>query len=184
MFSWVSSGGCLFLGSLLFYFWMFTYADDALNYSYLADPIIEQTNERVLIMRWMKWIGVAAAVLLVISCFLDWVVVVSKNIHITGVNAAGTYFGKPGYFNLVMTLFFVVLTLIPRIWAKRLNLLVTAMNFAWAMRNYFIISACRAGECPEKHAGIYLLTLASFVMLVSAMFPDLKLPAEKTQKKL
>ena len=130
-------------------------------------------------MRWMKWTGIAAAVLLIISCFLTWVLIVSKNIVVTGVNAGGTNFGKPGYFNLLMTLFFLVFTLIPKIWAKRTNLLVTALNLAWAVRNYFIITACRAGECPEKHVGIFLLLLASLLMLVSSLFPDLKLAEQK-----
>ncbi len=132
-------------------------------------------------MRWMKWIGVVAAVLLVISCFLTWVVIVSRNIIVTGVNAAGTNYGKPGYFNLLMTLFFLAFTLIPKIWAKRVNLLVTALNLAWAVRNYFIISACSAGDCPEKHAGIFLLLLASVLMLVSSLVPDLKLPEQKNR---
>jgi hypothetical protein len=132
-------------------------------------------------MRWMKWTGIAAAVLLVISCFLTWVVIVSRNIVVTGVNAGGTNYGKPGYFNLLMTLFFLVFTLTPKIWAKRINLLVTAMNLAWAVRNYFIISACSAGDCPEKHTGIFLLLLASVLMLVSSMFPDLKLPEQKNR---
>src|SRR5688572_802951 len=130
-------------------------------------------------MRWMKWTGIAAAVLLIISCFLTWVVIVSKNIIVTGVNAGGTNFGKPGYLNLLMTLFFLAFTLIPKIWAKRINLLVTALNLAWAVRNYFIITACRAGECPEKHPGIFFLLLASVLMLVSSLFPDLKLPEQK-----
>jgi hypothetical protein len=132
-------------------------------------------------MRRMNWAGIAVAVLLVISCFLPWVEIVAKNIIVTGVNAEGTYFGRPGYFNLLMTLLFVVFTLTPRIWAKRVNLLVTAINFAWALRNYFIISACRAGECPEKHTGIFLLVFASLLMLVSSLFPDLKLPEQKTR---
>ena len=131
-------------------------------------------------MRWMKWTGIAAAGLLVISCFLTWVVIVSRNIVVTGVNAGGTNYGKPGYFNLLMTLFFLVFTLTPKIWAKRINLLVTAMNLAWGVRNYFIISACSAGDCPEKHTGIFLLLLASVLMLVSSMFPDLKLPEQKS----
>jgi len=130
-------------------------------------------------MRWMKWTGIVAAVLLVISCFLTWVVIVSRNIIVTGVNAGGTNYGKPGYFNLLMTLFFLAFTLTPKIWAKRINLLVTAMNLAWAVRNYFIISACSAGDCPEKHTGIFLLLLASVLMLVSSLVPDLKLPEQK-----
>jgi hypothetical protein len=127
-------------------------------------------------MRWMKWVGIAGAILLIIACFLTWVVIASKNIVVTGVDATGTYFGKPGYFNLLMTFFFLLFTFIPKIWAKRTNVVITAMNFAWALRNYFIITSCRAGECPEKHIGIYLLLFASLLMLVSSLFPDMKLP--------
>ena len=125
--------------------------------------------------------GIVAAILLVISCFLTWVTIASKNIVITGLDAAGTNYGRPGYFNLLMTLFFVVFTLIPKIWAKRINLLVTALNFAWTIRNYFVITACMAGECPEKHSGIFLLILASVLMLISSLFPQLKLPGEKNR---
>jgi len=132
-------------------------------------------------MRWMKWTGIAAALLLIISCFSTWVIITSKNIVISGVDATGTNFGKPGYFNLLMTFFFIVFTLIPRIWAKRVNLLVTAMNSAWAIRNYFIISACQGGDCPEKHTGLYLLLIASLLMLISSLFPDIKLPGQKTR---
>jgi len=131
-------------------------------------------------MKWMKWIGIAAAILLVVSCYTTWVVIPSKNIVITGLNATGTNYGRPGYFNLLMTLFFVVFTLIPRIWAKRTNLLVTALNFAWTLRNFFVITACMAGECPQKHSGIFLLILASVLMLVSSLFPDVKLPDQKS----
>jgi len=130
-------------------------------------------------MRWMKWVGLAAAILLIVSCFSTWVTIASKNIVVSGVDATGTSFGKPGYFNLLMTFFFVVCTLIPRIWAKRVNLLFTGMNLAWAIRNYFVISACQGGECPEKHTGLYLMLAASLLMLVSSLFPDIELPGKK-----
>ena len=133
-------------------------------------------------MRWMKWTGLAAVILLIISCFLKWVVIPSKNIIVSGVNAAGTSFGKPAYFHFFFSVFFILFTLVPRIWAKRVNLVVTAMNMAWAIRNYFVISACRGGECPEKHNGIYLIIVASLLMLASALFPDIKLPEEKNRK--
>ena len=144
------------------------------NYSYLAGSIISKAN---LIMRWMKWAGLIAAILLIVSCFTTWITIPSKDIIVSGVDATGTSFGKPGYFNLLMTLFFIVFTLIPRIWAKRVNLLVTAMNVAWAIRNYFLISACQGGDCPEKHGGFFLMLAASVLMMISSFFPDIKLPA-------
>lgn len=130
-------------------------------------------------MRWMKWIGLAAAILLIISCFSIWVTIISKNIVVSGVDATGTRFGKPGYFNLLMTFFFIVCTLVPKIWAKRINLLFTGLNLAWAIRNYFVISACQGGECPEKHTGLFLMLAASLLMLASSLFPDIELPGEK-----
>jgi len=130
-------------------------------------------------MSGMKWTGIAAAILLIISCFSTWVSIASKNIVVSGVDATGTNFGKPGYFNLLMTFFFILCTLIPKIWAKRINLLFTAMNLAWAIRNYFIISACQGGDCPEKHAGLFLVLTASLLMLASSLFPDIELPGEK-----
>ena len=133
-------------------------------------------------MRWMKWVGLAAAILLIISCFSTWVVISSKNIIVSGVDATGTSFGKPGYFHFFFTFFFLLFTVIPKIWAKRSNLLVTALNLAWAIRNYFIITTCRGGDCPEKHAAIYLVLLASVLMLVSSLFPDVKLPVEKNKQ--
>lgn len=130
----------------------------------------------------MKWIGLIAVILLIISCFSTWVVVASKNISITGVDATGTNFGKPGYLHLVFSFFFILFNFILKIWAKRTNLLVTAFNLAWAVRNYFIISACRGGDCPEKYTGIYLVLLASVLMMVSALFPDIKLPGQKKNR--
>ncbi|HEX5655272.1 MAG TPA: hypothetical protein VFX58_19500 [Chitinophagaceae bacterium] len=130
--------------------------------------------------RYLFWTGLGAALLLVITCFIPWVTIDAKNIVISGVDASGTNFGKPGYFNLLMTIFFVFFSLIPRVWAKRANLLVVALNLAWAIRNYFLLSACRGGECPEKETGLYLLLLACGLMLASALFPPISLQEKKS----
>ena len=130
-------------------------------------------------MRYMKWIGIAAAILLIVSCFTPWVFIESKNITVSGVDATGTNFGKPGYFHFLMTALFLFLTFTQRIWAKRTNLFVTAINIGWVVRNYFMIAACQGGECPEKKIGIYMIVLSSILMLVSAMFPDMELKEEK-----
>ena len=129
--------------------------------------------------RYMKWIGLAAAVVLAVSCFTPWMVIGSWNITVSGIDATGTSFGKPGYFHFVMAAFFIFFTLVQRIWAKRANLLIVALNLAWAIRNFFIIAGCEGGECPVKRTGLYLALLSSLLMLVSALFPDMKLPAEK-----
>jgi hypothetical protein len=123
----------------------------------------------------MKWIGVVATVALVISCFYPWVFIESKNIIVSGIKSDGTNFAKPGYFHFVMAVFYIVFHFTQRIWAKRINLLIAALNVAWATRNFFLISACAAGECPQKKISIYILLFSSLIMMVSALFPDIKL---------
>ena len=129
-------------------------------------------------MRYMKWIGLVAVILLVVSCFMPWVIISSKNIVVSGTDSTGTNFGKPGYTHFVLSFFFIIFHFIPKLWAKRVNLLIVALNIAWAIRNFFIISMCREGECPEKQIGLWLVMLASVLMLIAALFPDVKLKAE------
>src|SRR5258706_11870270 len=112
-------------------------------------------------MRWMKWLGVLAALVLITACFMPWVVIPSKNITISGIDAVGIDLGKPGYFHFVALFFFLLFTFLQKIWAKRSNLLITAVNLAWAARNYFIITMCRGGECPEKKLAVYLVLITS-----------------------
>ena len=42
-------------------------------------------------MRYMKWIGLVAVILLVGSCFLPWVIITSKNIHLN-INLSSEYY--------------------------------------------------------------------------------------------
>jgi hypothetical protein len=131
-------------------------------------------------MRYMKWFGLAAAVLLTISCFTPWVIIESRHITVSGVDASGTNYGKPGYFHFVLVFMFLVCTVVPKVGFKRLNLFVTALNLGWAIRNFFVLSTCSGGECPARQMGLWLALMASVIMLVSALFPDMKIPAKKT----
>ena len=123
----------------------------------------------------MKWIGLLATLALIIACFSPWVFIESKNITVTGIDATGTSFGKPGYFHFVLAAVYLVFHFTPRIWAKRMNLLVAALNIGWAARNYFLISACAGGECPEKKVALYIVLISSFLMMAAALFPKMKL---------
>src|SRR5688572_20204588 len=130
-------------------------------------------------MRYMKWIGLLGVILLIVSCFLPWVIIDSQKIIVTGVDSTGTNFGKPGYAHFVLGFFFIIFHFIPKLWSKRINLLIVALNIAWAVRNYFIISMCRVGECPEKQPGLWLVLAACALMMLAALFPDVQLKEEK-----
>ncbi|HVT84871.1 MAG TPA: hypothetical protein VHD35_06695 [Chitinophagaceae bacterium] len=131
-------------------------------------------------MRFMKWIGFVAAVALAIACLYPWVFIESKNITVSGIQSAGTSFGKPGYLHFLLIAFFLFFHFIPKVWAKRSNLLIVALNLAWAIRNYILISFCQMGECPVKKTAFYILIPASVLMLAAALFPDIDLPNDKS----
>lgn len=133
-------------------------------------------------MRFLKWAGALAAVLLVISCFLTWITIPSKNILLTGVDTTGTNFGKPGYFHFLTASLFLILHFIPRIWAKRWNLLVIGLNTGWALRNFLLIPACSGGICPNREIGLYLMAFSSVLMLIAGLFPQMKIPVETSAK--
>jgi len=125
--------------------------------------------------KWMKWIGLMSAILLVVSCFTPWVYIAMKNITVSGIDSTGTSFGKPGFLHFILAGIYTVFTLIQKVWTKRANLLVCGFNLAWSIRNFIIISACYMGECPEKKSGLYLIVFASALMLLASFFPDMEL---------
>lgn len=124
-------------------------------------------------MRNLKWAGLLAGALLLLACLSPWVYIESRQWTISGIDTKGTNFGKPAYLHLILLPLFIGFTLIRRIWAKRFNLLVGAINMAWAFRNYLETTGCSGGECPEKEWGIFLLLGSAFLMLISTFFPDM-----------
>lgn len=130
-------------------------------------------------MKFSKWIGILGVLLVFVAAFLPWIWVPSVNITVTGVHAAGTNFGKPALLNMLVSAIAAILFYVPTVMAKRANLFFCAFNAAWTIRNYIIVSTCRGGECPEKRFGLYLLIMASLIMIAAALFPDIKLKEEE-----
>lgn len=133
-------------------------------------------------MRFMKWFSIIGPVVLIVACYLTWVSIPSRNIIVTGVGAEPMGFGKPGYVHLFFSFLFIIFTFVPKLWAKRSNLIISALNLAWALRNYFMISACGWGECPDKHEGLYLIVAGSVMLLIGALFPGFALPKPDPNK--
>ncbi len=98
-----------------------------------------------------------------------------KNITITGLSAPGTMFGKPGLMHFILGVPLIIFFLIPKIWAKRINVFTAAINLAWSFRNYILLTTCFMGECPEKKFGLIVeLALCSFILTIT-LFPRIKI---------
>ena len=122
-------------------------------------------------MKYSNVIGVVAAIILIVFCFLPWVYIESIKTTITGLNTAPTRFGKPGILHIVFSLVSIILFLIPATWSKGTNLFIVAFNFAWAVRNFLLIPQCELGDCPQKLFGLYIILLVSILIVVMAMLP-------------
>lgn len=125
-------------------------------------------------MKWIKWISILAAAVLIVSCFLPWIIIRSKKITVTGVDVAGLAYGHYGYFLIPLAILFVILQLINKLGAKRLNVAVGALIFTIAFACMWIFR-CEYGECPEKQIGLYIMLASSIVVLIGSLLPDIKL---------
>ncbi len=126
-------------------------------------------------MHWTKGLLYLFAILLLSSLFFPWVGVESRGVEIGGFNSKGTTsYGKPGLFQLILTVLFLIFISINKVWAKRVAFFMGALNIAWAARNYILISACSGGICPEKYTAIYVLLFSSIALLILSFFADSK----------
>jgi hypothetical protein len=131
-------------------------------------------------MKYSQVIGIISSLLLVASCFLPWSFIASQHLQVTGLNLSVPNFGRPGLLNVILAGLLILFFLIPRIWAKRLNVFLAAFNLAWSIRNYLLVTSCEAGDCPEKKGGIYLLLILSVIIMLMTFLPSLKITEEET----
>ena len=125
-------------------------------------------------MKYSQPLGAAACVALIINCFFPWSYVAEINLLITGVNG-GENLGKPGLFNIILCAVMIAFFFIQKIWTKRTNVFLGALNIAWSFRNYLLVSTCAGGICPEKKAGIFILIFLSFFIEIMTFLPPIKI---------
>jgi len=126
-------------------------------------------------MKYSQLIGITAALLLIGSCFLPWAWYPDLQKEFTGFFSEGNTYGRPGKVFVVLGIVCIILFLIPRIWAKRINIIACAITFAFSLKCFLLYSACYKGICPEKRTGLFLMLLTPAIMIIAAVLPDIKL---------
>jgi hypothetical protein len=134
-------------------------------------------------MKYSQWIGVAAAIVLVIACSLPWTYHPDLDKNFTGFFSQNNIYGKPGYAFIVLSVIASVFFLIQKVWAKRANMFFCAIVVSYAIKSFIVFSGCYKGICPDKKAGLWIMLLAAIGMLVMTLFPDMKLKQEGEQAK-
>ena len=130
-------------------------------------------------MKYLKWTGVLAALLLIVTCFIPWAYYADVKEHFTGFFSHDNNYGKPGKFFVSLGIIFLVLTFIPKVWARRVNLFIAALLVAYAIKTYILFTSCYKAYCPQKEAGIYLLLICTVIILIASVFPDMKIEEKK-----
>jgi hypothetical protein len=127
----------------------------------------------MVLMRYTKWIGLAAALLLIGVCFMPWTYHADVQKNFTGFFSEKGNYGKPGKFFIFFAILCIVLLLTDRIWAKRIHLFASAIMMAYAIKTYILYTSCYNAYCPEKKAGIYLVLILSITQFICSVFTDI-----------
>jgi hypothetical protein len=129
-------------------------------------------------MKYSQWIGIAAAIILVIAGFLPWTYHPDLNKNFTGFFTENNIYGKPGNVFVVMSIIASVFFAIQKVWAKRWNMFICALILSYAIKSFIMYSGCYRGICPDKLAGLWIMLASAVLMMVMALFPDVKLKEE------
>jgi hypothetical protein len=139
-------------------------------------------NLITMVAKYLYWIGLAACITLIASCFLPWAYFDDIHQTFTGFYSYHNQYGRPGKFLTVIGFLVFVGMLLPKIWAKRANLFVAALGVGYAIKTYILYVSCYNAYCPERKLGIYLMIVSTIVMMIATAFPDMKLTGKAVAK--
>jgi hypothetical protein len=129
-------------------------------------------------LKYAPYIGIAAALLLIICCFLPLAYYPDLNENFTGFYSKQNHYGKPGIAFISLSLIAIVLFLIPKLGARRANQFVGVLIFAYALKTYIIFAACYYSVCPQIKSGLIGMLLFSAIILVCSLLSRADIKAQ------
>ena len=130
-------------------------------------------------MKYYKQIGWLACALLIASCFMPWAYYADINKSFTGFFSEQNAYGKPAIVFVFIAVGSAVLIYLDKIWAKRTQIFLSAVNIGYLIKTYILFTSCYNAYCPEKKFGLYVLMASSVSLLIVSLFPDIKLASPK-----
>jgi len=128
-------------------------------------------------MNWQKALGIIACITVIISCFMHWAFYPDLQKFFTGfdslVNYKGrmiNYYGRPGFLLSFFAGLSLIFHIVPKNWAKRVNLIFGALCMATVIKSFLTFTSAYSGIVPEKQLGIYLLAGGAIVNLICVIF--------------
>ena len=123
-------------------------------------------------MKNSKWIAVLTGLTIMIACFLPWTYHADIGKTFTGFFSEQNMYGRPGIFFIYFSATILLLLFVNKIWAKRVNIFLAAIMVSYAIKTFILYSSCYNAYCPERKPGLYLMLIASIIMLVVTVLPE------------
>ena len=130
------------------------------------------------VMKYNKWITIAACILLIAVCFLPWTYHADVQKNFTGFFSQDNAYGKPGKFFIFFSVLSILLIFLQKIWTQRMLFFTTGLMVAYAIKTYILYTSCYNAYCPDKKAGIFLMLFLSIAIFALCLFPDIKVNSE------
>ena len=128
----------------------------------------------VISMKYSKYIGIVAALVMVAACFMPWTFYPDLGKTFNGFFSQENAYGKPGILLSILAGIAIILFVVPRVWAKYWNIFFSAICFTYAIKSFILFAGCYPKGCPEKLIGIWLMMASASVLLLCALFPEMK----------
>ncbi len=126
----------------------------------------------------LHYLAIFATIAIIATCFIPWVHYNSIDVTFNGYNvkkfATGVYYGRAGIIITVLAVVSLLFILMQSAVAKRANMFLCALLVAYTLRTYVIFTGSLFDGEVTKLAGIYLIVILSFVMVICSIFPYLK----------
>jgi NADH:ubiquinone oxidoreductase subunit 2 (subunit N) len=120
-------------------------------------------------LKYAAYIGIIAALLLILFCFIPWAYYPDIQQNFTGFYSKQNTYGKPGKTLIFLSAISILLFLLPKLWAKRINQFICILIFAYALKTFILFSASYNTYTPEIKPGLIGILLFSLVILVSSL---------------
>ncbi|MDB5202864.1 MAG: hypothetical protein JWQ27_2273 [Ferruginibacter sp.] len=133
-------------------------------------------------MKFLKWLGIIACIVLIIVCFLPWTYHADIDKTFTGFISEKDKYGKPGKFIIFFCLLSIILLWLPKISAKKIQLFVAGVLLSYAIKTYILFTSCYNAYCPEKRYGIFLVLACSVVIMIASIFPDVDMTGKQKNR--
>jgi hypothetical protein len=111
--------------------------------------------------------------------FNDLAIATEAQRNFTGFYTYQNYYGKPGKFLCIFAALSLFLKIMPKIWAKRVDLFLCAIAMAYGLKSFFEYKGVYGSVVPVLQPGLFLMLGSLLVMMAAAIFPYLRIVEKK-----